>query len=71
MFTPTGTPPDIARKIGDDLRAVLRDPAFADRHATSKGLDLIASSGEHLAQVIRDEVPVVGEMIRAARIDPQ
>ena len=71
MFTPTGTPPEVAQKIGDDLRAVLRDPVFAERQATSKGLDLIASSGEHLAQVIRDEVPLVQQMIRAARIEPQ
>lgn len=71
LFAPAGVPADIAGKITADVQAVLRQPEFAERHATSKGLDLVASDAAGLAQAIREEVPLVAEMIRAARIEPQ
>lgn len=71
LFAPAGTPAEITAKVAADLAAVLRAPDFAERQVRSKALDLVAGDGAALARVIRDEVPAVQEMIRAARIEPQ
>lgn len=71
VFAPAGTPAAIVAKISEDVRAVLRTPAFAERHATSKGLEVVASSPQDVAGVVRDEVAVLAEMVRAARIEPE
>ena len=67
LFAPAGTPPAIVEKIGADVRAIMRTPAFAERQA-AKGLDVVASTSQDLAATIREEVTSVGEMIRAAGI---
>jgi tripartite-type tricarboxylate transporter receptor subunit TctC len=68
VFAPPATPPEIVARIGDDLRAVLRDPAFIERQIVSKGLDPVASSPEELAAVVRDETAALKTMIDAAKI---
>ena len=71
LFAPAGTPAQVVAKISEDVRAVLRTPAFAERHATSKGLEVVASSPQDVGAVVRDEVAVLAEMVRAARIEPE
>jgi tripartite-type tricarboxylate transporter receptor subunit TctC len=71
LFAPAGTPPAIVEKIGADVRAILRTPAFAERQATSKGLDVMASTPEDLAATIREETASVGEMIRAVGLQAE
>ena len=71
LFAPAGTPPAIVEKIGADVRTILKTPSFAEKQATSKGLEVIASGSEELATVIRDESIAVGEMIRAAGVQPE
>lgn len=70
LFAPAGTPPAIVDKIGADVRAIMRTPAFAERQA-AKGLDVVASTPQDLAATIRAEVTSVGEMIRAAGIQAE
>jgi tripartite-type tricarboxylate transporter receptor subunit TctC len=38
---------------------------------TSKGLDVVASSSKELAATIREETITVGEMVRAAGVQPE
>jgi tripartite-type tricarboxylate transporter receptor subunit TctC len=71
MFAPAGTAPSIADKIGNEVRAILRAPAFAEKHIAARGFDLVAGSPQELAAVIRDESAIVGEMIRAAGVQPE
>jgi tripartite-type tricarboxylate transporter receptor subunit TctC len=71
LFAPAATPAAIVERIGAEVRAILKTPAFAERHATSKGLDVIASTAQELAATIRDETASLGEMIRAAGIRPE
>jgi len=71
LFAPSGTPPEVVDKVGADLRAVLNAPVFAEAQVANRGLDLVASDGAALAKEIRDETAAVGEIIRAARIEPQ
>ncbi len=70
LFAPAGTSPAIVEKIGADVRAIMRTPAFAEQQA-AKGFDVVASTSQDLAATIREETTMVGEMIRAAGIRPE
>ena len=71
LFAPARTPPAIVEKIGADVRTILKTPAFAERHAESKGLDVVASTPQDLAAAILAEKTLTVEMIRAAGIQPE
>ncbi len=71
LFTPAGTPAAIVEKIGDDVRALLKTPAFAEKHVVSKGFDVVASSSKEFSAAISEGAARVGEMIRAAGIKPE
>ena len=71
LFAPARTPPAIIEKIGTDVRAILTTPAFAERHAKSKGLDVVASTPQDFAAAILQEKTLTRDMIRAAGIQPE
>lgn len=71
LFAPAGTPATVVEKIGSDARAILKTPAFAQKQVTARGLDVVASSSQELAAVIKEESANVGEMIRAAGVKPE
>ena len=71
LFAPAQTPPAIVDKIGADVRAIVKTPAFAQQYATSQGLQLVASTSKEFAATISEEKVWMGEMIRAAGIQPE
>jgi tripartite-type tricarboxylate transporter receptor subunit TctC len=71
VFAPPGTSPDIVAKVGNELRAVLRNPNFAEHQITSKGLEPVASTPEELAEVVRSETTALKTMIDAAKIQAE
>lgn len=71
LFAPAGTPAVVVDKIGDEVRILLKTPVFADKHVTSRGLEVVAGTSQQLAATIREETLVVGEMMRAAGIKPE
>ena len=71
LFAPAQTPPAVIDKIRGDIAAILKTPAFAEKQVTSKGFEVVASTPQELVQVIRDEVAVTGEMVKAAGIQPE
>jgi len=71
LFAPTGTPEDVIRKIQGDVKEILSRPEFAESQATSKGLRVVSSTPEELAQTIRDEAELVAGIVKAAGIEPQ
>lgn len=71
LFAPARTPAAVIGKINADVAAVLRTPAFAEKHATSRGLEVMASTPRELAEVIREEVEVTAEMVKAVGIQPE
>ena len=71
LFAPAKTPPAVIEKIRSDVAAVLKAPAFAEKQVSSKGFDVIASTPQELATVIKEEVEVTGEMVKAAGIQPE
>jgi tripartite-type tricarboxylate transporter receptor subunit TctC len=71
LFAPAGTPSDIVERIGSDVREILSQPAFAEQHARSKGLDVVGSTAQEVTATIRDETQAVGALIRAAGVQPE
>jgi tripartite-type tricarboxylate transporter receptor subunit TctC len=71
LFAPAGTPQPVIDKINTDVVKLLRDPAFSEKQATSKGLDVVASTPQELAAMIREEVAATAEMVKAADIKPE
>jgi tripartite-type tricarboxylate transporter receptor subunit TctC len=71
LFAPAKTPATVINKVRDDIAAILKAPAFAEKQVTSRGLDVIASTPQELAQVLREEVEVTGEMVKAVGIQPE
>jgi tripartite-type tricarboxylate transporter receptor subunit TctC len=71
LFAPAGTQPEIVKKINADVTEILRNPAFAEKHGTSKGLRVVASSPQEFAARIHEDVASTGEMVRAANIKAQ
>ena len=71
LFAPAGTPQAIVDRIGDDVRAILKSPAFIERHLAARGYDVVASSAAELAAAIREETAAVAEMIKAAGVVPE
>ncbi len=71
LFAPAGTPTPIVEKIGDDVRALLRNAAFAEKHVTGRGLDVVANSSRDAATLIKEESVLMAEMIRAASVQQE
>jgi tripartite-type tricarboxylate transporter receptor subunit TctC len=71
LFAPAGTPQAVVDKINADIRAILREPSFAEKNATSRSLNVVASTPQQFAATIKEEVAAVAEMIRAADVKPE
>jgi tripartite-type tricarboxylate transporter receptor subunit TctC len=71
IFAPAGTPRPIVDKINADVRAILRDPQFAEKQITSKNLRVVAGTPQEFQAVIHEEVAGLAEMVRAADVKPE
>ena len=70
LFAPAGTPASIVEKLSADVRKVINSPDFSGKKV-SKGRVLIGNSPKEFAALIQEEQKRVGEMIRAAKVEPQ
>jgi tripartite-type tricarboxylate transporter receptor subunit TctC len=71
LFAPAGTPAAVVDRINADVRAILRDPAFAEKNLAARNLRLVASTPQQFLAVIREETAAMGEMMRAADVKPE
>jgi tripartite-type tricarboxylate transporter receptor subunit TctC len=68
LFAPAGTPAAIVDRIRADVQSILADPAFAQTHAMSKGLTVVAGDRAQLERTIQEETRVTAEQIKAAGV---
>lgn len=71
LFAPAGTPQAVVDKISNDVRAILRNPQFAERNATSRNLRVVASTPQQFQAAIHEEAAAMGEMVKAAEVKPE
>jgi tripartite-type tricarboxylate transporter receptor subunit TctC len=70
FFAPAGTPPPMVTRLHDEIVKVLKLEAVKERLA-AVGLAVVAGTPEELAQTIRSGIALRGELIKAAKIEPQ
>jgi tripartite-type tricarboxylate transporter receptor subunit TctC len=70
MLVPAKTPPEIASRLSKETIAVLKQPEFAAR-LRPVGLEPTAGDGDALRARIARELPLWGEIVKQAGIQPQ
>jgi tripartite-type tricarboxylate transporter receptor subunit TctC len=71
LYAPAGTPEAVVRQISQDVRAILQDREFAQKHMLANGLTPVASTPRELADRIASDVKLTAELVEAAGIKPE
>ena len=70
FFAPAGTPGPIVTRLHDEIVKILRVDQVKERLA-AVGLAVAAGTPAELAETVRNGIAVRGELIKAAKIEPQ
>ena len=68
LVAPAGTPPEIIKKINEDVTKVISDPAFARQYLAAQGLVPITGTPEEFAAFIQAETKRWGKVVKDANI---
>jgi tripartite-type tricarboxylate transporter receptor subunit TctC len=68
LVAPAGTPPDIVKKINQDVTKVISDRAFAEKYLAAQGLEPIIGTPEQFSTFIRAETGKWGKIVKDANI---
>jgi len=68
LVAPAGTPPDVIKKINQDVTRVISDRAFAEKYLAAQGLESITGSPEQFAALIRAETVRWGKVVKDADV---
>ncbi|MFZ0067472.1 MAG: tripartite tricarboxylate transporter substrate binding protein [Pseudolabrys sp.] len=68
LLAPAGTPPDVVKKINQDVTKVMSDRAFAEKYLAAQSLEPITGTPEQFAALIRAETVRWGKVIKDADI---
>jgi len=66
LVAPAGTPPDVIKKINQDVTRVISDRAFAEKYLAAQGLESITGTPEQFAALIRAETVRWGKVVKDA-----
>jgi tripartite-type tricarboxylate transporter receptor subunit TctC len=67
LLAPTGTPASIVERLAKEVARIVRDPAVVER-LRKIGIDPVGDTPGHFAELIRAEIPLWREAVRAAGI---
>lgn len=70
LFAPAGTPPAVVQKLGKDVRAALQSASLVEK-LTTMGFDVVPTTGDEVTARLREETQRIGEVVEAAKIQPQ
>jgi len=70
LVAAAGTPPDIIATLNREITAIIADPGFHRRMAAI-GVDVVGTTPEEFAKIIRDDYEKWGKVIAAAGIKPE
>lgn len=68
LVAPAGTPPDVIKKINQDVTRVISDHAFAEKYLAAQGLESITGTPEQFAALVRAETVRWGKVVKDADI---
>jgi len=70
FFAPAGTPAPIVKRLRDELVKILNAEQVKERLA-AVGLAVVAGTPADLAETVKNGIAVRGELVKAAKIEPQ
>ncbi|MGB9383443.1 MAG: tripartite tricarboxylate transporter substrate binding protein [Pseudolabrys sp.] len=68
LVAPAGTPPDVIKKINQDVTRVISDHAFAEKYLAAQGLESITGTPEQFAAFVRAETVRWGRIVKDADV---
>jgi len=68
LMAPAGTPPDVIKKINQDVTRVISERAFAEKYLAAQGLGSITGTPEQFAALIRAETVRWGKVVKDADV---
>ena len=68
LVAPAGTPPDVIKKINQDVTKVISDRAFAEKYLAAQGLEPITGTPEQFAAFVRAETVRWGKVVKDADV---
>ena len=68
LVAPAGTPPDVIKKINQDVTRVISDRAFAEKYLAAQGLESITGTPEQFAALVRAETVRWGKVVKDADV---
>ena len=71
MFAPGGTDAKLIERINLDATTIAKRPDFIEKHIEALSLELVANTPAEFAAAIRADVENIGEMVRAAGVQPE
>ncbi|MFN0160612.1 MAG: tripartite tricarboxylate transporter substrate binding protein [Burkholderiales bacterium] len=70
LVAPAGTPRDTIQRLSQELVRATRTPGLRERFA-AQGVEFGAGTPDELAEVIRDEIPKWGKVLKDAKVAPE
>lgn len=71
LVGPAGMPKALVDKIQRDVHLVIKDPGFFDRNPGLRGWTVVAGGPQGLTDLVKEQVPVIEHMMKAAKVEPQ
>ncbi len=71
LFVPAGTPKPIVDKLAHEVASIVGDPAFRDKHLTSRSLVPAINSPEEFAEEIRKDKLGAQQVVKEAGLQPE
>jgi tripartite-type tricarboxylate transporter receptor subunit TctC len=71
LFAPGGADPKLVERIHADVTTIAKRPDFTEKHIDALSLDLVANTPAEFAAAIRADVENIGEMVKAAAVQPE
>ncbi|ARP83669.1 hypothetical protein CAL12_24560 [Bordetella genomosp. 8] len=68
LIAPAGTPPAVVRKIADDVRQVVAQPAFQEKFITSVGLEPLGQGPEDFGRFLAKDRQAYEHIIRGLKV---
>ena len=70
VYGPAGLPPRVTRKLNDEINKALRSPDVREKLA-AQGAEVAGGTPDVLAAILNADLPRMGKIVKAARIEPE
>ena len=71
LAAPAGTPKNIVDQIANDIRAIVKDPVFDEKHIHTNGYMAIVDTPEQFREYLKTARPFLQQVIKDAGFEPQ